>query len=169
MNERLSSWHCDCTLQYDCVCLPVAIEEENTLPISAVGLAKLVGQAAPHRHRSLQFSDILHFTLRFAFCVIFKTEKKISKKLFLMPLRAAKGKVFLVQLPHQSSNKEKRLSISHSVFYKLSHTYTTSHLCKGSLTVLYAYLQKHDFFLHTSPHSLHPGFVFMCLPIRSYS
>lgn len=41
MNGRLSSWHCDCALQYDCVCLPVAMEEEKMLPISVVGLAEL--------------------------------------------------------------------------------------------------------------------------------
>lgn len=73
MNGRLSSWHRDRALQYYCVCLPVATEEENMLPISAVGLEELVGQPA----RPTQSASTL-CTLRDFFAIL-ETEKNTSK------------------------------------------------------------------------------------------
>lgn len=84
MNGRLSSWHRDRALQYYCVCLPVATEEENMLPISAVGLEELVGQPA----RPTQSASTL-CTLRDFFLQSSKL-KKIHPKLSLMQLRSAK-------------------------------------------------------------------------------
>lgn len=61
-----------CKLQYDCVCLPVAMEEENMLLVSAVGLAEVVAQPVPQRLKS---ASALHFTS----CLLSLQSPKLKK------------------------------------------------------------------------------------------